>query len=156
MSWLQVLQMIPRRLGTSLVVNGVLSRSLSVSLGRKGLEEFFPPGVYDSDKFVEEKPVVGRAWTASDLRIRSSADLHKFWFVLLKEQNMLLTMRQECKRLGIPVPGPTRLHKVRKAMRIVKAIAGERNGAVLELEKERRYKFDDVEELDEQKETIMD
>ena len=149
--WYRLVQTIPNRLQTvSFVQNVNISRNFSVGFCRKGLEEFFPPGVYDSDKFVEENPIVGRAWKASELRIRSNSDLHKFWYVLLKEQNTLLTMRQECKRLGIPVPGPTRLHKVRKTMNILKHVIGERDRAILELEKERRYKFDDVLENEEQ------
>ena len=34
-------------------------------------------------------------------------------YVLLKERNMLLTLRHEAKRQGVPMPSPTRLHKVR-------------------------------------------
>ena len=34
-------------------------------------------------------------------------------YVLLKERNMLLTLRHESKRQGVPMPSPTRLHKVR-------------------------------------------
>ena len=117
-------------------------RPLSFTFHRSSLAEFFPPGVYDSDKLVDENPTVGRKWKKSELRIRSNTDLHKFWYVLLKEKNMLLTMRHEAKRLGIPVPGPTRLDKVNKSMLAVKSVIKERHDAILHLEKERRYKFD--------------
>ncbi|XP_002153809.2 large ribosomal subunit protein uL29m isoform X1 [Hydra vulgaris] len=118
------------------------ARPLSTTSKLNSLAEFFPPGVYDSDKFVEENPNIGRKWKKSELRIRSNSDLHKFWYVLLKEKNMLLTMRQEAKRLGIPVPGPTRLDKVNKSMLAVKSVIKERNDAILQIEKERRFKFD--------------
>lgn len=129
---------------TSALLNRAsFTRCFSISICKHGLEEFFPPGVYSEGKHVEENPIVGRKWKASELRIRSNTDLHKFWYVLLKERNMLLTMRQECKRLGIPVPGPTRYHKVRLSMDLVKQVIHEREAAILELQKEKRYNFDD-------------
>lgn len=120
----------------------VCSRCFSVSLHRSGLEEFFPPGVYDGNNYVEEEPISGRPWKVSELRIRSNTDLHKLWYVLLKEKNMLLTLDHECKRLGIPVPGPTRLNKVERSMDKVEIVIKEREKAILDLEKQRKYKFD--------------
>ena len=124
------------------------NRSISTGFCRKGFEEFFPPGVYEGENYVEENPVVGRRWKISELRIRSNTDLHKFWYVLLKEKNMLLTLDQECKRLGIFVPGATRLHKVGQTMNLVERVVKERETAIHLLEKERRYKFDDNEIVD--------
>lgn len=56
----------------------------------------------------------GRAWTADELRIKSNSDLHKLWYVLLIEKNMLLTMEQECKEKVETFPSPERLDKVNK------------------------------------------
>ena len=121
-------------------------RCFSVGTCQRGFEEFFPPGVYEGKNYVEEEPVVGRRWKISELRIRSNTDLHKFWYVLLKEKNMLLTLDQECKRLGVFVPGPTRLHKVEQTMDLVERVIKERQQAIMKLENERKYKFDEEEE----------
>ena len=125
-------------------------RNLSSTHIRNGLQEFFPPGVYEGENLVDEEPVVGRKWKHSELRIKSNTDLHKLWYILLKERNMLLTMRQECRRLGRPMPGPTRYHKVKLSMSNVQIVINERQKAIFELEKERWYKFD--EQLEAEKE----
>merc|ERR1712038_1135764 len=100
-------------------------------------EEFFPAGVYSGENLVEEEPVVGRRYTRDELRTRSNSDLHKLWFVMLKERNLLLTMREECKRLNRSMPEPTRYLKVKDSMKSILAVVEERELAVHQLNEER-------------------
>lgn len=71
----------------------------------------------------------GRAWTLDELRIKSNSDLHKLWFVLLKEKNMLLTMEAECKDKVELFPSPERIDKVNLSMEHLETVVRERNKA---------------------------
>jgi len=109
------------------------------------LEEFFPPGVVEKGELAPESVSTGRKWHSGELRGKSNEDLHKLWYVLLKERNMLLTLRHEAKRQGVPMPGPTRLHKVQKSMAAIKTVIGERERLVKILEQQ-TWPFDGLEE----------
>eukprot|EP00047_Mylnosiga_fluctuans_P005112 m.238512 g.238512 ORF g.238512 m.238512 type:complete len:269 (-) comp13313_c0_seq1:110-916(-) len=88
------------------------------------LAQFFPPkNIYDDIQ-------VGRSWLARDLRVKSFEDLQKLWFVLLKERNMLLTLKYECQRLERDMPAPDRLRKVKKSMAAIKTVISERDLAL--------------------------
>ncbi|EDO49834.1 predicted protein [Nematostella vectensis] len=118
-----------------------VSRCVQTSSCVRGLEEFFPPGVLDRGELAPEKVKTGRRWRAGELRIKSNEDLHKLWYVLLKERNMLDTLMHEAKRQGVPMPSPERYHKVKKSMAMVKLVLGERERAIQELSQQ-QWPFD--------------
>jgi large subunit ribosomal protein L47 len=91
----------------------------SARLARRGLEEF-------QDKSAD---VYGRAWKASELRTKSFDDLHKLWYVLLKEKNMLMSLKHEAKRTSQEVPNFGRLKMVKVSMARLKTVVGERSRA---------------------------
>ncbi|KFO96089.1 hypothetical protein N300_03242, partial [Calypte anna] len=99
---------------------------LHTTLSRKGLEEFFDDPANWGEKSVKS----GDAWNIKHLRGKSSEDLHKLWYVLLKEKNMLLTLQQESKRQLRPMPSPERLEKVEKSMKNIDLVVREREIAL--------------------------
>lgn len=101
-------------------------RRLSTTQASRGLEEFFPAGP------ANEHAEAGRAWKARDLRIKSNVELHQLWYVLLKERNMLLTVKQDSYRAQERFPAPDRIRKVRQSMKAIKVVLGERERAAAE------------------------
>eukprot|EP00242_Pyramimonas_sp_CCMP2087_P012101 CAMPEP_0198212176 /NCGR_PEP_ID=MMETSP1445-20131203/25566_1 /TAXON_ID=36898 /ORGANISM="Pyramimonas sp., Strain CCMP2087" /LENGTH=146 /DNA_ID=CAMNT_0043886571 /DNA_START=202 /DNA_END=642 /DNA_ORIENTATION=+ len=100
---------------------GVGVRQLSVTPMNRGIEDFFTvkPDV--------EKPlVVGREWQSEHLRLKSFDDLHKLWYILLKEQNALFTERYHAKLKRQQLEAPHRLRMVRKSMTRIKHVLTER------------------------------
>ena len=57
----------------------------------------------------------GRAWTAAELRLKSFDDLHKLWWILLKERNSLATERAVARAKGLQLINPRRWRKVSSA-----------------------------------------
>lgn len=106
--------------------NQQIYRQISTTKPLRGLEEFFEKGqslpVYEMDKV----PSYGRAWKADELRIKSFEDLHKLWFVLLKERNLLATQKAEAQRLGQQWFGASRVFKMKLSMARIKTILLER------------------------------
>ena len=99
-----------------------VARSLS-SASRTGLEEF-----YDTKhQLAMAEPVAGRAWLASELRRKSFEDLHKLWFVLYRERNMLLTEQARARRHGMRLARLDRKGKVQKSMARIKAVLADRH-----------------------------
>ncbi|XP_038210632.1 39S ribosomal protein L47, mitochondrial [Zerene cesonia] len=77
---------------------------------------------------------VGRAWRLDELRIKSNTDLHKLWYILLKERNMLYTMEHECDSKVRLFPNPERIDKVQESMDNIETVVRERNVAYYQLE----------------------
>lgn len=71
----------------------------------------------------------GRSWRLDELRIKSNSDLHKLWYVLLKEKNMLLTMEHECDQKYELFANPERIDKVQESMQHIETVVRERNRA---------------------------
>lgn len=108
----------------------VSKREFRLSKARWDLMEFF-----DDEKNWGEKEIrSGRAWTIDELRIKSNSDLHKLWYVLLKEKNMLLTMEYAAKKEVEFFPSPERIDKVEISMENLEAVVRERNEAYYMLE----------------------
>nr|XP_033815014.1 39S ribosomal protein L47, mitochondrial [Geotrypetes seraphini] len=101
-------------------------RLLHTSGPLKGLEEFFD----DPNNWGESTVKSGASWTIEQLRAKSSEDLHKLWYVLLKEKNMLLTLEQESKRQRVAMPSPERMEKVDDSMSRLDTVIKEREDAL--------------------------
>ncbi|XP_031575536.1 39S ribosomal protein L47, mitochondrial-like [Actinia tenebrosa] len=125
----------------------IVSQGFKTSSCSRGLEEFFPPGVLDKGELAPETVKTGRRWRAGELRTKSNEDLHKLWYVLLKERNMLNTLKHEANRQGVPMPSPERYHKVKKSMAVIKLVLGEREKALQDLESQ-VWEFDEQTEFD--------
>lgn len=78
--------------------------------------------------------LTGRSWKVEELRNKSNSDLHKLWYVLLKERNMLLTMQEAHKRESDPLPSEERIWKVKDSMANLEQVVCERNKAYWQLE----------------------
>ncbi|KAM4629199.1 large ribosomal subunit protein uL29m [Polymixia lowei] len=101
-------------------------RSLHTTISRRGLDEFFDL----PDNWGETTVKSGAPWTAKILRTKSNEDLHKLWYVLLKEKNMLLTIEQEAKRQRVQMPSPERLKKIERSMIRLETVVKERETAL--------------------------
>lgn len=93
---------------TSLVDKSSVA-NFSLHAPRHGLMEFFD----DKKNWSEMKKIKhGRPWRLDELRIKSNIDLHKLWYVLLKERNMLLTMEEFYIQNDRSMPSHERIAKV--------------------------------------------
>ncbi|XP_076582026.1 large ribosomal subunit protein uL29m [Chaetodon auriga] len=101
-------------------------RALHTTISRRGLEEFFD----FPENWGETTVKSGAPWTATQLRAKNSEDLHKLWYVLLKEKNMLLTLEQEARRQRVTMPSPERLKKVERSLIRLETVVKERETAL--------------------------
>ena len=81
-----------------------------------------------------------KTWTGL-LRLKSNGDLHKLWFVLLKERNMLMTMEEAYKEAVEKFPNPERLDKVEESMDNIESVVRERNRAYFEVNLQNEHCF---------------
>lgn len=68
----------------------------------------------------------GRAWRPEELRLKCHSDLHKLWYVLLKEKNKLNSDFLMSKQLGQYFYGHQDLGKVRLSMARLLTVVNER------------------------------
>eukprot|EP01024_Parvocaulis_polyphysoides_P067677 TRINITY_DN8114_c0_g2_i1.p2 TRINITY_DN8114_c0_g2~~TRINITY_DN8114_c0_g2_i1.p2 ORF type:complete len:150 (-),score=16.58 TRINITY_DN8114_c0_g2_i1:304-705(-) len=99
-----------------------LVRQFGSSCSCKGLEEF----VDLHGEFGKEPEHIGREWTACELRLKSFEDLHKLWYVLLKERNFLLSEKLRYRRVNMEMPRNDRIKMVRKSMGRIKQTLAQR------------------------------
>jgi len=91
---------------------------------KNGLWDF-----YDDNRRLRSnvEGTVGRAWSVRELRRKSFEDLHKLWYVLYRENNMLLTERNAARRKSRRSTQSGRRYKVKKSMGAIKVVLAERN-----------------------------
>ena len=68
----------------------------------------------------------GRPWRPDELRLKSNEDLHKLWYVLLKEKNIVESRRLMQKKKTGKFPLSSKLPKVRTSMARLLTILSER------------------------------
>ncbi|KAF8627385.1 hypothetical protein AX17_006200 [Amanita inopinata Kibby_2008] len=99
-----------------------------------------------------EQGRTGRAWRASELRLKSFEDLHTLWYVVLRERNLLATQKEEARRMGVSDTGlqvsAERVHQCRKTMARIKAVLNERRlayeGAMKLIEEQKQKDEDEI------------
>ncbi|KAI1876786.1 uncharacterized protein JN550_000858 [Neoarthrinium moseri] len=93
-----------------------------------GLYQFF----YESDKALlppEEEAKHGRSWTVEELRHKNWDDLHRLWWVCVKERNRIATAARERQRLEFRTgedESKARMRAVSKTMKAIKQALTER------------------------------
>ncbi|XP_048734659.2 39S ribosomal protein L47, mitochondrial-like [Ostrea edulis] len=94
------------------------------------LKDFFDP-----EANWQDGPVIcGRPWRKDELRIKSNEDLHKLWYVLLKERNRIMTLEADLERQGLYLTDSWRMEKVEVSMENLLYVVKERDIAFNMLE----------------------
>ncbi|XP_011306057.1 39S ribosomal protein L47, mitochondrial [Fopius arisanus] len=114
----------------SLIPRICLQNSYSTKPPPDPLMEFFD----DKKNWGQKTVKTGRSWKMDELRIKSNEDLHKLWYILLKERNMLMTMEHAHVQEYQYFPNPERIDKVEESMMNLENVVRERNQAYHYLE----------------------
>jgi large subunit ribosomal protein L47 len=104
---------------TTATNNVVAHRTAATS--SKDLEQFTN---YMVDQRKQTK--TGRSWRPEELRLKSHSDLHKLWYVLLKEKNKLKSDFLLCKQMNQIFYGHQDLGKIQLSMSRLLTIVNER------------------------------
>lgn len=72
------------------------------------------------------KVSTGRAWKATELRLKNSEDLHKLWYVLIKEKNALLADSAYKKKIYNTRGPQGRMSKLKVSMSRLLTVVNER------------------------------
>ncbi|KRX08671.1 Ribosomal protein L29 [Pseudocohnilembus persalinus] len=73
-----------------------------------------------------QKVSSGRAWRANELRLKSNEDLHKLWYVLLKEKNTLMSDNAYKKKIYNTRGPQGRMTKIKVSMARLLTVVNER------------------------------
>mmetsp|Transcript_120144 Transcript_120144/g.340020 ORF Transcript_120144/g.340020 Transcript_120144/m.340020 type:complete len:231 (+) Transcript_120144:55-747(+) len=98
-------------------------------LPRRGIEEFWVGGTRDPALNAGEKMAKaqsGDPWPAVLLRLKSFEDLHKLWYVCLKEKNFLMAEQHEARQQRIRWKHHGRLKKVKLGMKRILTVLSRR------------------------------
>ncbi|PIC52683.1 hypothetical protein B9Z55_002685 [Caenorhabditis nigoni] len=118
----------------SLMSSAVRSQNVAATRHSSTMKQFFDDEANFGKAELRPKARPGRSWTEEELRLKSNSDLHKLWYVCLKERNMLITMKKAHVSRARNMPNPERIDRVQESMDRIEAVVHERNDAVFKLE----------------------
>jgi len=73
-----------------------------------------------------KKVSTGRSWNVDELRLKSDDDLHKLWYVLLKEKNLITSDNLLKRKISGEIGPQGQMGKVRVSMARIKTVLHER------------------------------
>lgn len=80
----------------------------------------------NTEELKDVKITTGKAWSSDLLRLKSHEDLTKLWYVLLKEQNLILADNQFKVQLMVQKGPQHRMKKVKQSMARLLTVIRER------------------------------
>ncbi|CAI2299467.1 unnamed protein product [Caenorhabditis sp. 36 PRJEB53466] len=118
----------------NLVSSALRSQNVAATRFSSAMKQFFDDEANFGKAELRPKYRPGRSWTEDELRLKSNSDLHKLWYVCLKERNMLITMKKAHISRARNLPNPERIDRVQETMDRIESVVHERNDAVFRLE----------------------